>query len=365
MTIRLYSVVAAAGLGAAPALAESSISIGGSVDVGVRQVKNGALGRVRSSVSGANSTSKLVLRGQEDLGAGLSAGFYLDATIFADSGGTSTPFWDRRSTLSLAHRNWGELRLGRDWVTTHLVWSAADPFATLGIAGANTFRSTQSRAIGQAFGSTAAALAQSPTLRVANVVEYVLPSGLAGFSGALMASAGEGGSAGTGSTRGDGWRLGWTDGRLNLGAAQFTTRNANGGQVFQDQAWGASWDFGLLRASAGQRRWVHGSDRTTNTLLGAVIPAGPGVVKLSHLRANQQGASAALSANDASLTGAGYVYKLSRRSALYAHVARLKNQGGATFTIAGGAATSALPAAPNYFGGQTSTACELGLRHDF
>ena len=148
------ALAASLGLAAAHAGAQSSVSISGTVDVSVRQVRNQGLGTVTSQASGANSTSKLVLRGQEDLGDGLSAGFYLDGSLLADTGamGASGPFWDRRSTVSLASRQWGELRLGRDWVPTHLVWSGFDPFATLGIGSANGFRSfTASRALGQAF----------------------------------------------------------------------------------------------------------------------------------------------------------------------------------------------------------------------
>jgi len=145
------ALAASLGLAAAHAGAQSSVSISGTVDVSVRQVRNQGLGTVTSQASGTNSTSKLVLRGQEDLGDGLSAGFYLDGSLLADTGamGASGPFWDRRSTVSLASRQWGELRLGRDWVPTHLVWSGFDPFATLGIGSANGFRSfTASRALG-------------------------------------------------------------------------------------------------------------------------------------------------------------------------------------------------------------------------
>ncbi len=348
------------------ALAQSSVVIGGTVDVAVRQVKNGSLGTIRSEVSGANSTSKLIIRGTEDLGGGLSAGFFLDGTVLVDTGTANGTFWDRRSTVSLVHRNFGELRMGRDWVPTHLSWSSLDPFSTLGVAGANAFRSpTQSRALGQAFGTTPEAIAQNPTLRVNNAVEYFLPSGLGGVYGALMLSAGEGGNAAAGATKGIGTRLGWANKQLNVSLASFKADNANAGRAFTDRVWGVSYDFGFVRASVGQRRWAYGSDRTVNTLLGAVIPVGQGVVKLSWLKADQSGATAAQSANDADLLGLGYQYNLSRRSALYAQFARVSNKGGAAFSVPGGPAASGVATAANYFGGQKSTGFEFGLRHDF
>lgn len=363
-----HAVAGALGLAALQVGAQSSVSLSGTVDLGLRQVHNQGLGSTLSQASGANATSKLVLRGQEDLGAGLSAGFYLDGSILADTGamGASGTFWDRRSTVSLASRQWGELRLGRDWVPTHLVWSGFDPFATLGIAGANSFRSfTASRALGQAFGTAPESQSANPTLRVSNAVEYFLPSGLGGFQGSLIATAGEKGTTAAGFTRATGFRLAWTGAGWNLAAAQLTTRNTASGIHFKDQSYGVSYDFGWLKASLAQRRWIHGADRTVNTLVGASIPAGPGVVKLSYVKADQTGATAAQSANDGDLLGLGYVYALSRRTALYVHAARISNRGGAAFAVAGGPPVSGSPAAANYFGGRTSTGLEIGLRQDF
>lgn len=349
-----------------PASAQSSVAIAGTMDLAVRRVDNGRLGHITSEVSGSNSTSKLIIRGTEDMGGGLWAGFFLDGTVLGDTGGTNTPFWDRRSTVSVGHARYGELRLGRDWVPTHLLWTGIDPFTTLGVASANTFRSVfASRALGQAFGATADAAAQNPTLRVNNTGEYFLPGNLGGVYGSVMVSAGENGSAAAGATKGEGARLGFANKELNVAVAQYKTRNANGNQTFSDQAWGASYDFGVVRASLGQRRWTFGSDRTTNTLVGATVVLGQHLVKLSVVRADQTGATAALSANDANLLGAGYLYVLSKRTVLYSHVARVSNKAGAAFTIPGGPATSGVATAANYFGGQTSRAVEFGIRHDF
>lgn len=346
--------------------AQSSVTVSGTLDVGVRQVRNGSLGSSTSEVSGSNLTSKLIIRGVEDLGGGLRAGFFLDSTILADTGSVNTTFWDRQSTVSLSHQKAGELRLGRDWVPTHLLWTAIDPFATLGVASANTFRSVfAARALGQAFGATTAAAAQNPTLRVNNAAEYFLPGGLGGFYGALMVSAGEGGSAGAGAARGEGGRFGWANANANVAMARFKTRNAADGFAFIDEAWGGSYDFGVLRASIGLRRWAYRADRLTNTLIAASLPVGAGVIKLSVVRADQSGSSAAQSANDATLLGLGYVHSLSRRTALYGHFGQVDDKAGAAFTVPGGPATSGVPTAANYFGGQRSRGFEAGLRHNF
>jgi predicted porin len=361
-------LVAAPGLGA---WAQGSMTVAGTIDLSVRQVRNGPLGAVESLASGANSTSKLIVRGTEDLGGGLRAGFFLDSTILGDTGaaGASAPagqLWDRRSTVSLIHPRIGELRLGRDWVPTHLVWSGFDPFTTLGVASANSFRSfAASRALGQAFGTAPESQAANPTLRVGNAVEYFLPGNLGGIYGAAIVTAGEGGSTANGFTKGSGIRLGWAGAGINVAAAQFTSRNTASGRSFKDQVVGGSYDFGIAKLSVAQRRWVFGADKTVNTQVGAVIPAGGGVVKLTFVQADQSGATAAQNANDATLLGAGYVHSLSKRTAVYSHLARIDNDAGASFAIPGGPAVSGASTAINYFGGRKSTAFEFGVRHDF
>lgn len=60
--------------------------------------------------NGGNSSSRLGFRGEEDLGGGLKAGFWLEGGINVDDGGTGFKF-DRRSTVM---GNFGEVRLGRD-----------------------------------------------------------------------------------------------------------------------------------------------------------------------------------------------------------------------------------------------------------
>jgi predicted porin len=359
----------AAGLGLAcvSVMAQSAVTLSGTLDAGVRRVKNASVGSMTSEVSGANSTGKLVVRGTEDMGGGLSAGFFLDSTIGTDTGGAGgLQFWDRRSTVSLASTKLGELRLGRDWVPTHLAWSAFDPFSTLGVASANTFRSfSASRALGQAFGTAPESQAANPTLRVSNAIEYFLPPGLGGFYGTVIVTKGENGSTAAGFTKGDGFRVGWNGKGFHAAAAQFTTRNAAGGQRFRDQAAGLSYEFSGHRLSVAQRRWAFGADRTVSTQLGALFAVGSGLLKLSYVHADQTGATAAQSANDARLFGAGYVHLLSKRTALYVHAARIDNRGAAVFTIPGGPAVSASPAAANFFGGKASTAFESGIRHDF
>ena len=90
------------------------------------------------------------------------------------------------------------------------------------------------------------------------------------------------------------------------------------------------------------------------------MPLGAGTLKASYVRASGTG-----TAFDATLMAVGYVYDLSKRTALYTTFSRVNNGGslaaGARFTAGG--AGPALPAVNG--GGLTSTGYEFGLRHSF
>ena len=119
------SLLALAVLGtfAGVASAQSSVTLFGIVDVGLRNVKNGSNADLWTQSTDGLNSSRLGFRGVEDLGGGMSAGFWLEAGLAADSGamggsnGLAAPtsgaanIFNRRSTVSLMG-NWGEIRLG-------------------------------------------------------------------------------------------------------------------------------------------------------------------------------------------------------------------------------------------------------------
>jgi len=120
----VVGVAAAMTFGGAPLQAQT-VTIAGIADAAARQVSNTGGSSVKSLVSGSNSTSRIIIRGVEDLGDGLTAGFHLEHGILLDAGAAvaATQFWDRRSTVSVTSPAWGELRLGRDYVPSYLSWS--------------------------------------------------------------------------------------------------------------------------------------------------------------------------------------------------------------------------------------------------
>lgn len=348
---------------AAGAWAQSNVTIGGVIDAAARQVRNEGRPSVSSLASGGNSTSRLIFRGTEDLGDGMSASFHLEAGLLLDTGTSAvgTQFFDRRSTVSLATPALGELRAGRDYVPTYTLWTRHDPFSYVGVAGStNLLSNSQQGAVRAAFGASPN---PNTLVRASNSLQWLLPTapgGIQGLEGGLMLSAREGGASADGQHKLLGARLGYTAKAFSVGGALSTTEsNLTTLGRFKDMTVGATGDLGFARVSAAWRQLSYGPARQTNVLLGLWWPVAGGEVKASWQRADLSGkvGSTAIQANDATQWGLGYVYTLSRRSALYASYARVSNAGAATFTVPGGA--SGITA------GGTSTGYEVGMRHTF
>lgn len=355
----LVALAATATLTAAPAWAQSSVTLFGVADSAARYVKNENVGSLKSLVSGANTTSRFGVRGMEDLGGGLAAGFHLEHGIALDSGSaaSATQFWDRRSTVSLLSKSLGEIRMGRDFVPSYTSWSRHDPFGYVGVAGTGTFVSTSPVGpIRSTFGSGG-----NTTLRSSNSVQYILPSGLGGFEGAVMVAAGEGGTAANGQHKLLGARIGFVSPTFGITAAHDRVENdltVLGRHT--DSVVGGNVKFSVVRLTAAVRQFKYATAKQTNMIVGASAAVGErGELRASFNRADMKGQVGATSidANDASQVGLGYVHSLSKRTALYATASRISNKGASTFAIPGGPAGLA--------GGRDSTGFEAGLRHNF
>jgi predicted porin len=355
-----FITFAAACLAAGNALAQSSVSLSGLLDAGVRSVSNDGRPSNKSVISGGNSTSRIILRGLEDLGGGMSARFHLEHGLLLNNGQQASSiagqFWDRRSTLSLVSRSWGELRGGRDFVPTYSNWTAFDPFSVVGVAGANNLVSASPVGpIRSAFGTN-----PNTTVRSNDAVQWLVPSARGGLEGGLMASA-DAGPVAQGKNKVVGGRLGWADGPVRLSAATMTTENdlTTLGKL-KDHAIGGAYDFGVVRLTAAWRRFDYADAKQTNLLIGAVAPVfGAGQIKASWGKVSFDGrvGTTLIGANEATQIGLGYVHDLSKRTALYATIARLSNDGALTLTIPGGSTGMAA--------GGSSKGYEAGLRHNF
>ncbi|MGL4576216.1 MAG: porin, partial [Burkholderiaceae bacterium] len=132
----LLAVAVFGALASAGAQAQTSVTLFGVVDAAVARISaSGGANRTGMTNSGLNS-SRLGVRGTEDLGGGLKAGFWIEGQLQNDTGtGNATGGglnFQRRSTVSLMG-GFGELRLGRDY--TPIFWNTTvfDPFGTNGV----------------------------------------------------------------------------------------------------------------------------------------------------------------------------------------------------------------------------------------
>src|SRR3954463_15282072 len=71
---------------AAPAFAQSSVTLYGVVDAALAYYKGEGVGHKLMLISGGNQQSRVGFRGREDLGGGLYATFELEAGLNNDSG---------------------------------------------------------------------------------------------------------------------------------------------------------------------------------------------------------------------------------------------------------------------------------------
>jgi len=341
--MKQYATLALLSALGAAASAQSSVTLFGIVDVGVRRVENGDNSVYSLSSNGAN-TSRIGLRATEDLGDGLKAGFWLESGLNPDTGSTSdsTRFWNRRSTVSLRGK-FGEVRLGRDKTPTYTVIDDFDPFGTNGVGAGDKFLSR--------LGSTA-----DTNVRADNLAQYFLPSTLHGFYGGLGVAAGEGITG----KKYVGGRVGYANGPVNVSLAYGTTDvapNAAGDDKLKFVVAAGSYDFGVVRVLGYVDEQKYGNLKLDVINLGAHIPMGPGTLRVGYANANSKGAG--IDDNDATQFAVGYLYDLSKRTSLYGTVARVNNKGRATFVV------DANPALANPNPAKDSTGYELGIRHRF
>ncbi|WPG40658.1 porin [Variovorax sp. EBFNA2] len=358
--------------------------------------------------SGYNS-SRLGFRGTEDLGGGLAASFWLEAPITNDDGATGVSTFARRSTVSLSG-GFGEVRLGRDYTPSFWNDTVFDPFGANGV-GTNLI----STAGGFNTTGGSGGFGGNPNYaRASNTIGYFLPPNLGGFYGQVQYGFHEQNKYDSGdftpkastafvlnpktgaiektdvaaaksrTGRYIGGRFGYANGPLDVALAY-------GSSTSDDQFYagttskvntlnlGASYDFGPVKLFGEVSRVKNKvdyevapfTDTTPDTdltgyLLGVTVPVGAGLIRASYSSVkydlNQPESFFTPRAADpkANKLAIGYVHNLSKRTALYATVARVSNKNGAALTVGGPAFASTAGFTP-----KTSTGYDFGLRHAF
>jgi predicted porin len=332
------SLLALAVLGAfaGVASAQSSVTLFGIVDVNAKYVKNdGSSRRVSLSTDGINS-SRLGFRGVEDLGGGLKAGFWLEGGVNADTGTVDTTrFFGRRATVSLMG-GFGEVRLGRDYTPTFWNLTIFDAFGTNGVG--SSLNPDQ--------------LSTGTRVRADNSIGYLLPSNIGGVYGQFMVAAGEAGSTPTNPGRYIGGRVGFAAGPFDVAGAYGQQRFTTGAVDLKTANIGVSYNLGVVKLMSYYNQDKQGTDKEQFLSFSAVVPLGQGELHAGYDTSKRTNAVT----TKVDQIKAGYLYNLSKRTAIYTTVSRLNNKNGTSLSIAGGNAISA---------SGKSLGAEAGLRHIF
>lgn len=328
--------------------AQSSVTLQGTVDLGVAYVRGSETSRTQL-INGGNTTSKLIFRGQEDLGGGTYAMFWLESGINADTGagyatntnnqpsGNTTAgglTFNRRSIVGLGGP-WGEVRLGREHAPIYdLYTSKFDPFGLGAGVALNYIGSINPNQI-----------------RASNDIAYVSPKFLDGFSVNVQHWQGENpsGKATSNDGNGGGARLSYDNGPFSAGVAFMRTKYAAGNAIYRTIA--AAYDFGPARVSFIGTNNHQGTLNENGWLVGVTVPVGVTLLKASYSTlgvdrpGDPKGKKLAL----------GAVYNLSKRTAVYSTVAMIRNSGGSNYALVGSTTAA----------NRSSSGVDLGLRHNF
>jgi predicted porin len=366
--MKLRLTAAAAALACAPAIAQTSnVTLYGVVDVGLTHAA-GSVTNVTAVNPNRYQSSRLGLRGAEDLGGGLRATFQLEADLLPDTGsGVTTPLagwastnnttasangglqFNRTATVGLAG-SYGELTFGRTYTPTFLVDATYDPFTSNGV-GFSLISGT---------GVFYTPVGSVNHLRASNLVTYVTPR-FSGFAATLAYAPSEAASTAPKDGRYLGARLSYAQGPLTADFAHGSTTLAAIGDL-KTTSIGASYDFGVVKPmfewSEDKQGAAGGNGSKKGYLLGALAPLGPGQVRFQWARV--QRTDAATGTGNVKQLALGYVYNLSRRTAVIGTVTRLQNSNYFNSPVAGyqvgGVVTS-----PD----GSVRAIDIGIRHMF
>ncbi|MBS0544292.1 MAG: porin [Proteobacteria bacterium] len=359
--------LAVLGLIGAPALAQSNVTIFGTVDLGYRfsgdnidsKVKN------RSAIdSGTSTPTRLGFQGSEDLGNGLKAGFVLEQGIAADTGTSAGGgSFSRQAFVSLSG-GFGTLGVGRQYTPGYALTSTVDPFGSVTVGQYNNVYLTE--------------------YRWDNLLAYVSPS-WGGFSVAAgltlngygNESRGNRGTGEVGDVRALSVLPQYRSGPLFVGLhVQDLRAKSTGlydGEKVRAYDLAGTYDFGVakLAAAYGIRRADSGdfspdtgaSDgkKTRQWLVGVTAPVGPvGKLLASYVARRTE---AVAGGNDAKVGqwALGYEHALSKRTAIHATYAKVDNNRSAReSTNLSGSVGAGYNAGDGY-----QTGFAVGIRHNF
>ena len=342
--IALAVAMAAATMSMAQA---TEVEVFGRFDTGMMYTINSSDSKDNFQMTSGHTTgSRWGIKATEKLNADWTVRAHLESGIESDTGELSSSgrIFGRQMTISLKNPSFGEIAFGRSGKPL----SGSDQFT----------RIRPFTPFGVTYGD-AGLLFYGKGGRIDNAVFYQSPK-FAGFTVLAAAStqtSKQEEAEWTDNTRFWGGSIDWKGGNVGLmiGAEQTVAKasdKAKGEENPTTLYLGAYYDFGVAKIMAGyQRGWnldrigclqnvtingIDASDATVKNfdanfyLLGATIPAGKGLVRLSAIymdgeNSQELGPNLGKDASYWSL-GAGYTYPFSKRTSIYGVVAHLHGE---------------------------------------
>jgi general bacterial porin, GBP family len=351
--LKVLAIAGAAALLPTLAAAQaSSVNIAGRIDMGVQAISNGGDTQYRAD-SGTYTASRLVFRGTEDLGSGLSALFHLESGFSADTGTTAARFFNRGSYVGLSSKDLGTLTLGRQYVPIFWPMLFGDDAGPHRLHGYSAVQSVQRSNFARVT-TAASPIKTAGTLDSIggglysigitsafedNLVIYKTPN-FSGLTATAAVGAPEGYPAGGGKVFGGnleyrsgplylGYGVNSKEGRVPVGGNNTQKLvehavTAMYGVTKEINLWGNlhPWNFESNGTEFKGRDWMLGvSWRTGANMVWANYSA----------KALQSGCNAC----DSRGFGIGYHYSLSRRTELYAGFGQVSNETNSANTLVG------------------------------
>lgn len=294
----------------ATASAQSSVTIGGIMDIGVGRSIGSAVNAVQESTVG---NSRIHFRGTEDLGGGYGAQFGMEHFLRPDTGAQAVAdrFWAGYSYVGL-RTPYGSLNLGRQYTPAYsMVEGQIDPFLNLSVANLRDVGMRPGAAVQGLSGSPSGVAAVSK-VRVSDSVRYDWSGKNINFA-VLVGEAAQSGAPGRHKPVSVG--ANYRSGSLYIGVAYENPQFDN------DHQWtaGAKYTVGSATFSLGGAYGRTASDlRVSGMLAGVSYHTGSGDLKFG-VAASKIGAGTG--AVERERIAVGYHYHLSKRTRIFTHIA--------------------------------------------
>jgi len=308
-----------------PALAYAEASISGQANMSIDNVNNGAPTSSASAWQLNSNQSRLIIKGSEDLGDGLSAIYQLDSRFTLDNGSTGATSTFSGNTWVGAKTNFGTVMMGR--IDTAYKNSTRKLDVFFDVAGDNR----------AGVGAIGGLLTHDN--RYSNTIAYVSP-GMSGFAVAATAIFG-GETPVANSTKGTGYSLAGTWSMdafyaalayesLKYGTAGTGDLGAAGGNALDDTdtafKLGGGWSMDAFTLNAviemPSAKDAASGIETKNTnfyLAGKFAFSASDAIKLAYTDRGDQDVGGTKAGNHASQIAVGYDHSMSKTTSVYAN----------------------------------------------